>query len=224
MLCNWSYKWSWRARSNSIENEFVFPLKSSRVTSKIHFTGKCLANSNSGSFRVADLICLFWPLICKWNHHLLNLAPCLPSLVNPKRGRRCGQSAVGKLQSHLRCILGDLGSLALGRREGRSLQVRAMLPPVEEPVSASLANLCLVFFCGWEGVIFNLGRWKERQFERQGNKKQVRISYATFATKSSITWNYNVTQERGKESRTCRALVSLGTPQRICWTIHSEVS
>lgn len=75
MLCNWSYKWSWRARSNSIENESVFPLKSSRVTSKIHFSGKCLANSNSGSFCVAVFICLFWPLICKLNHQLLNLVP-----------------------------------------------------------------------------------------------------------------------------------------------------
>lgn len=30
------------------------------------------------SFCVAVFICLFWPLICKWNHQLLNLAPCSP--------------------------------------------------------------------------------------------------------------------------------------------------
>lgn len=46
---------------------------------------------------------------------------------------------------------------ALGQREVRSLQVCAMLPLLEEPVLASLANLHLVAFCGWEGVIFNLG-------------------------------------------------------------------
>lgn len=56
---------------------------------------------------------------------------------------------MGKLQSHLRCILGDMGSLARERCEVRSLQVCAMLPLVEEPVLASLANLYLVgFFVG----------------------------------------------------------------------------
>lgn len=84
----------------------------------------------------------------------------LPSLVNPRRGQRCRQSVVGKLQSHLRCILGDMGSLALGQCEVRSLQVCAMLPLVEEPVLASLANFYLVVFFWVGGSYFQPGQMK----------------------------------------------------------------
>lgn len=171
MLCNWSYKWSWRARSNSIENESVFPLESSRVTSKIHFAGKCLANSNSGSFCVAVFICLFWPLICKGNHQLLNMAPCAPLACKSKaKGNAAGKSS-RQISKASQVHLGWFGSLALGRGEKPAglccaASGRGATSPSSAPL-ASLANLCLVLFAGGRELFLTL---KGRQFERQGEE------------------------------------------------------
>ena len=219
MLCNWSYKWSWRARSNSIENESVFPLKSSRVTSKIHFTGKCLANSNSGSFCVAVFICLFWPLICKWNRQLLNLIPRAP-LARKSKARAALQAvSSGKTSKPPQVHFGWYGKSGTRAMWGEE---PAGLCHAASGRGASFSKSCQPlpcgFFCGWEGVIFT---WADerRDLRGDGNEQKVRISYATFAIKSSTAWNYTAIQESGKASRTFRALVLLDAPQRFCWTM-----
>lgn len=176
MLCNWSYKWSWRARSNSIENESVFPLKSSRVTFKIHFAGRCLASLNSCSFCVAVFICFFWPLIRKWNHQLLNLAPCSP-LPCKFKGRAVLQAMNSRPTPKATQV--HLGSLALGWRDCRlepcCLWWRSQILKFC-PFGKSCKPLPLAFY-GWRGVIFSLVRWNERQSKSREQADSENLRY-----------------------------------------------
>lgn len=176
MLCNWSYKWSWRARSNSTENESVFPLKSSRVTFKIHFAGKCLASFNSIHFVWQFLFAYFglWyvnEITSSWTW--LHVLPCL---VNPKQGQCCRQSTADQLQRHLRCIWGDLGSLAPGWSEETASF--AMLPLMEKPdpevlpLLADFANLCLMVFVGGREFFYPC-QMKLKVIWKQGTTRQL---------------------------------------------------
>lgn len=164
MLCNWSYKWSWRARSNSTENESVFPLKSSRVTFKIHFAGKCLASFNSSSFCVAVFICLFWPLICKWNHQLLNLAPCSPRLVNPKQGQAINSRPTSKASQ----VIWEVWH----QDEVKRLQVSAMLPLMEEPDPEVLPTSASCFLWVGESSFYPC-QMKLEAIWKQGTSRQL---------------------------------------------------
>lgn len=110
----------------------------------------------------------------------------LPSLANPVL-----QSGSSRQNSNpFRWIFECNGSLALGQCEVRSWQLCAVLPLLEEPVSASLANLCLVVFCGWEGECLPLTH-ERRGNLRHVNKQKVSISY------TRVTWNYAVGKQAG---------------------------
>lgn len=116
-------------------------------------------------FQFWFVLCGSFYLLILASHMQMNLptlelgSTCSPHLLI----QCCSQAAEGKLQTLSGAFLGEMGSLALGQCEVRSWQVCAVLPLVEEPVSASLANLCLVFLCGWDWVFLPLT--DERQSE-----------------------------------------------------------
>lgn len=111
----------------------------------------------------------------------------LPSLVNPVL-----QSGSSRQTSNpFRCISGRNGSLGSVRWGVAGLCCAA------SGRGASFSKLCqpVPGFLG-NGRVLPLTdeRWGNL---RHANKQIARISYTTFATKSSITWNYNVGKQGG---------------------------
>lgn len=111
---------------------------------------------------------------------------CSPHLLI----QRCSQAAAGKLQTLSGAFLGEVGSLELGQCEVRSWQVSAVLPLVALPT------------CAWWFFVDGRECFSPLTAERRGNlrhvhKQKIRISYTTFSTKSSITWNCTVGKQAG---------------------------